>query len=77
MTASAGTRIAATALALVLLAGCATNHIGAEGIKSFYCGDGSRENPGAYKPVLWSQKDTTETIIQNKANNAVWIETCR
>lgn len=58
----------------LLLAGCATNRIGTEGIKAFYCG--TETEPGAYVPVRWSTKDTDETIAQNKANNAVYKATC-
>ena len=67
-------KIAALLLALCL-AGCATNRIGTEGIKSFYCGTDAQA--GAYVPVRWSKSDTDETIAQTKANNAVWVSTCR
>lgn len=63
------------ALACLLLAGCATNRIGTEGIKAFYCGAG--DEPGAYVPVRWSQQDTDETIAQTKQNNAVWVDVCK
>lgn len=56
-------------------ASCSTLRIGTEGIKAFYCG--TETKPGAYVPVRWSQRDTDETIAQTKANNAVWVGTCR
>lgn len=67
-------RIIALLLVVATLAGCATNRIGVEGIKAFYCGNDAQ--PGAYVPVRWSKSDTDETIAQTKANNAVWKDTC-
>lgn len=58
----------------LLLAGCATNRIGTEGIKAFYCGTDTQ--PGAYVPVRWSVNDTDSTIAQTKSNNAVYKEIC-
>ena len=63
------------ALVCALLAGCATNRIGTEGIKAFYCGAG--DDPGAYVPVRWSRQDTDETIAQVKQNHAVWSDVCK
>jgi len=65
--------ISVAALCL-LLAGCATNRTGTEGIRAFYCG--TETTPGAYVPVRWSEKDTDETIFATKANNAVYKATC-
>lgn len=66
----------AIAIMMVLaLAGCATNRIGTEGIKAFYCGNDTQ--PGAYVPVRWSKSDTDATILQIRANNAVFVDTCR
>lgn len=66
----------AIAIMMVLaLAGCATNRIGTEGIKAFYCGNDAQ--PGAYVPVRWSKSDTDATILQIRANNAVFVDTCR
>ena len=62
-------------LLIVSLAGCATNRIGTEGIKAFYCGNDAQ--PGAYVPVRWSKSDTDATILQIRANNAVFVDTCR
>lgn len=62
-------------LLIVSLAGCATNRIGTEGIKAFYCGNDTQ--PGAYVPVRWSKSDTDATILQIRANNAVFVDTCR
>lgn len=62
-------------ITVMALAGCATNRIGTEGIKAFYCGNDAQ--PGAYVPVRWSKSDTDETIAQTKTNNAVWKDTCR
>lgn len=67
--------IAIMMLLIVSLAGCATNRIGTEGIKAFYCGNDTQ--PGAYVPVRWSKSDTDGTIAQTKANNSVWVATCR
>ena len=75
MTGSDVIKVAATILLLAALAGCSSLRIGTEGIKAFYCG--TETKPGAYVPVRWSQKDTDETIAQTKANNAVWVDTCR
>lgn len=30
----------------------------------------------AFVPILWSSKDTKETIIQIKAHNAAWAALC-
>lgn len=64
------------ALMLMLVmptAGC-TTMMGLGGIDRFYCGvDGE---PGAYVPVGWSVDDTDESIMQNKANNAVYLDRC-
>jgi hypothetical protein len=30
-----------------------------------------------YEPIRWSQRDTVETIIQVKANNAKYLAVCR
>lgn len=62
-------------LLIVSLAGCATNRIGTEGIKAFYCGNDTQ--PGAYVPVRWSKTDSDQTIAAVKANNFVWVSTCR
>lgn len=67
--------IAIMMLLTVSLAGCATNRIGTEGIKAFYCGNDAQ--PGAYVPVRWSKSDTDATILQIRANNAVFVDTCR
>lgn len=67
--------IAIMMLLTVSLAGCATNRIGTEGIKAFYCGNDTQ--PGAYVPVRWSKTDSDGTIAQTKANNSVWVATCR
>ncbi len=67
--------IAIMMLLTVSLAGCATNRIGTEGIKAFYCGNDTQ--PGAYVPVRWSKSDTDATILQIRANNAVFVDTCR
>ena len=75
MTGSDVSKLAATILLLAALAGCSSLRIGTEGIKQFYCGTDTK--PGAYVPVRWSQRDTDETIAQTKANNAVWVDTCR
>lgn len=75
MTGSDVIKVAATILLLAALAGCSSLRIGTEGIKAFYCG--TETKPGAYVPVRWSQRDTDETIAQTKANNAVWVDTCR
>ncbi len=66
--------IAIMMLLTVSLAGCATNRIGTEGIKAFYCGNDTQ--PGAYVPVRWSKSDTDATILQIRANNAVFVDTC-
>lgn len=62
-------------ITVMALAGCATNRIGTEGIKAFYCGNNTQ--PGAYVPVRWSKSDTDATILQIRANNAVFVDTCR
>jgi hypothetical protein len=62
------------AVLCLLLAGCATNRTGTEGIRAFYCG--TETAPGAYAPVRWSVNDTDDTIAQTKANNAVYKATC-
>lgn len=61
----------------ISLAGCATlqTSSGTKAIKAFYCG--TETQPGAYVPVRWSKSDTDETIAQTKANNSVYVETCR
>lgn len=66
--------MAIAAISALLVTGCATNRIGTEGIKAFYCGTDTQ--PGAYIPVRWSSKDTDETIAQTKSNNAVYKATC-
>ena len=68
-------KLIALLLIVVSLAGCATNRIGTEGIKAFYCGNDAQ--PGAYVPVRWSKSDTDATILQIRANNAVFVDTCR
>lgn len=62
-------------ITVMALSGCATNRIGTEGIKAFYCGNDTQ--PGAYVPVRWSKSDTDATILQIRANNAVFVDTCR
>lgn len=62
-------------ITVMALSGCATNRIGTEGIKAFYCGNDTQ--PGAYVPVRWSKTDSDGTIAQTKANNSVWVATCR
>ena len=44
-------------------------------ISEFYCG--SDTQPGAYVPVRWSRDDSDLTILQTKANNAVYSEVCK
>jgi len=68
-------KLIALLLIVVSLAGCATNRIGTEGIKAFYCGNDTQ--PGAYVPVRWSKTDSDQTIAAVKANNSVWVATCR
>lgn len=68
-------KLTALLLLMVSLAGCSSLRIGTEGITAFYCGNDAQ--PGAYVPVRWSKSDTDETIAQTKANNAVWVKTCR
>lgn len=71
-------RIAIIVIVVAMLLGCATNRgplASGKTIKDFYCGNDTQ--PGAYVPVRWSREDTDETIAQNKANNAVYVDTCR
>lgn len=65
-------RIAGPLMLLTLTTCTGTMVSGA--IERAYCGyDGK---PGLYVPVLWSTRDTPESIEQNKDNNAVYLETC-
>lgn len=60
-----------SAISLLTLTGCATTTASVEPTTSSltFC-DGA-------KPIYWAKRDTTETIKQVKAHNAVGKEACR
>lgn len=67
--------ILATSICAISISGCAMNRaLTPEAIRTFYCGTDAK--PGAYVPVRYSRHDTPETIVQVKANNAVYDATC-
>lgn len=62
--------LASMLISLLALTACATmTGSGEIDVNAVYCRN--------YEPVTWSVNDTTDSIIQNKRNNARWVALCR